>query len=190
MKRPRQQKIQCFCSEYECVSFSIKRELCIKHYKRKQRSRSSKPRWSTIFCYCKVEGCANPNSTKGLCRKHRISYLKTLPGYEDQVIAKSKRYRAKHQERIRARKRAWKKANPGKCSYENRQREIAKIKRIPQWLTKEDLQLIKEFYINRPKGYHVDHIVPLQGKNVSGLHCPWNLQYLPALENIRKGNRL
>jgi 5-methylcytosine-specific restriction endonuclease McrA len=60
------------------------------------------------------------------------------------------------------------------------------LKRIPRWA---DLQKIKEFYKNCPPGLTVDHIIPLCGKEVSGLHVHTNLQYLTLRENSRKSNK-
>lgn len=59
-------------------------------------------------------------------------------------------------------------------------------KAMPPWV---DEFKIKEIYSKCPDGYHVDHIIPLQGINVCGLHVPWNLQYLPAKDNISKSNK-
>lgn len=56
----------------------------------------------------------------------------------------------------------------------------------PKWA---NLELIEEFYRNRPEGMHVDHKEPLNGEFVCGLHVIENLQYLPATENLSKGNK-
>lgn len=61
----------------------------------------------------------------------------------------------------------------------------SKIQRTPAWANLEE---IKEIYANRPEGYHVDHIIPLQGELVCGLHVENNLQYLKATDNCSKNN--
>ena len=65
-------------------------------------------------------------------------------------------------------------------------RRASKLQRTVGW---SDYKAIKEFYKNCPIGYSVDHIVPLQGINVSGLHVLNNLQYLTQSENSSKGNK-
>lgn len=72
----------------------------------------------------------------------------------------------------------------------------SKLKRTPPWLTIEHFEQIKDFYLickmfqlYTGEKYHVDHIVPLRGEHVSGLHVPWNLTVLPASENCKKFNK-
>ncbi len=76
-------------------------------------------------------------------------------------------------------------------------RRAKKLNATPKWLTEMQLDDIKALYLKCKvlkvlTGiiYHVDHIIPLQGDNVSGLHVPWNLQILPWYENLSKGNRV
>ncbi len=66
-------------------------------------------------------------------------------------------------------------------------RRAAKSQATPPWAY---LEKIKQIYLNCPEGYDVDHIIPLRGKNVRGLHVEYNLQYLPHDVNVKKGNRL
>lgn len=60
------------------------------------------------------------------------------------------------------------------------------INRTPVWADEEK---IKEIYLKCPGGYHVDHIIPLQGEYISGLHIETNLQYITKRDNSRKGNK-
>jgi hypothetical protein len=66
----------------------------------------------------------------------------------------------------------------------------------PNWLTAVNKAQIQEMYdiakareMQTSVEYHVDHIIPINGKSVSGLHVPWNLQVITAKENLRKGNK-
>jgi len=72
------------------------------------------------------------------------------------------------------------------AAYNAAKYKAAKLLATPKWA---DLTAIKNFYLNCPPGFHVDHILPLRGVNVCGLHVIENLQYLPALENLQKSNK-
>jgi hypothetical protein len=80
----------------------------------------------------------------------------------------------------------WKKRNKGLVNATAAKRNSAKLLRTVAWA---NLEKIKEIYKNCPKGMVVDHIIPLQGKLVSGLHVENNLQYLTPSENNRKSNK-
>jgi hypothetical protein len=75
-------------------------------------------------------------------------------------------------------------------------RKAARLQRTPIWLTEFDKLKIQCIYavaamLTRHNGepWHVDHIIPLQGKIVSGLHVPSNLRVMRGVENIRKYNK-
>lgn len=93
--------------------------------------------------------------------------------------------------------REWKKNNPEAAALMSRmassKRNAKKKMATPPWLTDDQLALIRSIYeeairLTKETGtpYEVDHIVPLSGKTVSGLHVPWNLRAIPAQENNRR----
>lgn len=97
---------------------------------------------------------------------------------------------------VRARNKAWQEQNQADVNAANAKRRCSRISRTPKWLTSDQLDAIKLRYkearaLTRMTGvkHNVDHIVPLQGKTVSGLHVPWNLRVIPARDNARKKNR-
>lgn len=108
----------------------------------------------------------------------------------------SKGYREQNQELCARRIKNWEERNPDRVRAKNSRRRAAKLKAQPKWLNEEQKEQIVSFYylakdceVMTGEKYHVDHIVPLQGKEVCGLHVPWNLQVLPSDLNQIKSNK-
>lgn len=108
---------------------------------------------------------------------------------KDRVIEIKRAYVARNPEKVAESKRKWVKANKHKILAKTIRYQASKRNQVPKWLTKDEIKKIEQFYINCPQGYEVDHIIPLRGKNVSGLHVIWNLQYLTRSENRKKSNK-
>ena len=114
----------------------------------------------------------------------------------EQHYGKKKISYERNKEHHLAQKKLYRQANKGKLRALNAARkEVVKL-RTPTWLSSDDKWLIREIYElaalrTEQLGFQwdVDHRVPLQGELVSGLHVPWNMQVIPAIENIRKKNK-
>jgi len=145
---------------------------------------------------CKV--CVNTckeayrQNNSGKIKAREKAYYQNNP---DKVKASAKAYYQNNSEKIKARKKAYQQNNSDKVNAYNAKRRATKLNATPSWLTGPQEAHIKRTYALATlmkeitgKDHHVDHIIPLNGKNVSGLHVPWNLQVLPADINIAKSN--
>ena len=114
----------------------------------------------------------------------------------DKVKEKSDRYREKNREAHNTYNRAWFAENSDKRAAYQAKRKATILQRTPRWLTEDDHWMIEQAYdLAKARTemlgfeWHVDHVVPLQGKQVSGLHTPSNLAVIPGAENCRKNSR-
>ena len=117
--------------------------------------------------------------------------------YEKNKEAVIERAQARTAERKQAYRRAHKQANPDtyKALVSLRRRRFRQA--TPKWLSAEQKLEIRLKYrlaieLSRRTGvrHAVDHVVPLQGENVCGLHVPWNLEVITQDENLKKSNKL
>ena len=150
--------------------------------------------------YCK----ANKEQVAVYAKAYRIANREHLNAYakghyqanKEKVTAAVRAYYRDNKERKTAYAKAYNTANRGKCNATTAKRKAAKIQRTPRWLTNDDYRAIRSLYetaaaLTKSTGinHQVDHIIPLQGRTVSGLHCPANLQILTQSENCSKHNK-
>jgi hypothetical protein len=121
--------------------------------------------------------------------------------WKEQHSAENRLYNTQWQQQNKDKKlhnhKKWRQSNPNKVSSYTALRRAVKLQATPKWLKEEHYKQIESFYwlaklqceLTDSK-YEVDHIVPLKGKTVCGLHVPWNLQILTERENRFKSNRI
>ena len=165
------------------------------------------------FLYAKCKSCkalvrkAHDKKNRAKLNKQRREYVKN----NKELVASWKRADyLKHKPKRLATMKNWvkrntllrnkiskkyRKANPEKVNFLTAKRRAAKLQRIPKWLTKSDWIEIRWAYTEARRltkltgiQHEVDHIIPLQGKKVSGLHCPQNLQILTSQANKEKSD--
>jgi hypothetical protein len=92
---------------------------------------------------------------------------------------------------------AWKDRNPLEVKASTKHRRDKHKQATPKWLSLEQKAEIRKIYVDAMTvskvtkvPYVVDHIIPLRGQDVCGLHVPWNLQIMSREENLKKSNKL
>lgn len=129
-------------------------------------------------------------------KEQQLAYRKAY--YNDnleKVASIQKRWRQANLEKDAANQKAWKQANADKVNADAARRRAAKLRATPCWDEELTNLVAQEAYHlaklrEKVTGFtwHVDHVIPLQGKNVCGLHAWNNFAVIPASENLSKNN--
>ena len=154
-----------------------------------------------ICCSCKqslMSSCftKHSHSADGLqskCKACRKAYDQARYAVNrEEQIARSREWNLANPERTRASGRRADSKRMGKQTAKKTQ-YVEYIKRAtPAWADLQEIAMFYEVSDVLSRGgvrFHVDHIVPIRGKNCSGLHVSENLRVVPAHENLKKGNR-
>ena len=117
--------------------------------------------------------------------------------YREKNLLRAANYRAKNPEKVAQSSRRWQQNNKGKRAAYQMNREARKLQATPKWLSATQKKHVELFYSEAVSlsqrfnaSIHVDHIVPLRGKNVCGLHVPWNMQLVTQSYNCSKNNKV
>lgn len=139
----------------------------------------------------------DPEKYAAITTKARRDYRDRHPGREYRLFREAIEADPERRAAYRTRYNDWHRANhqkePARKYALNAERRAGRHRATPAWLSAEQRVAMLEIYREaRRRGpeWHVDHIIPLNGTEVSGLHVPWNLRIIRASENLAKGNKL
>lgn len=120
---------------------------------------------------------------------HETNYARN----SEKIRARRKEYYAKNKERETKRNAEYAKNNKGRCNAIKLKYHAKKLKATPSWADSEKIRIVyeKAEWLSNLMGkvFHVDHVIPLQGENVCGLHVWENLQILEYSINCSKKNK-
>lgn len=132
------------------------------------------------------------NRCKECVGAYMAQYYKDNP---EQVKARVATWVANNRSRHNAKCAKWVKANPAKVNARTARRYASKTQATPVWLTEDEHWMLEQAYeLARLRTkmlgikFEVDHIVPLRGRRVRGLHVPWNVRVVPLKDNRTKSN--
>jgi len=171
--------------------------------KKKSRERYLKNREKVLErskTYLKENGEKIRQYQKRWREENREEILEYKKGYyksnRETLLKKSSEYQRNNKEGTRERVRRYRNTDKGRDnanSQRNHRRRREKHASLGRSFRKQVLEIYKQSKeISRATGvvHEVDHIIPLLGRDVCGLHVPWNLQIIPREENRAKTNRV
>ena len=154
----------------------------------------SSTRKGGLHCYCKP--CENEKSRQQYAKHKARKDAQNKRWYEENKqsrLLSQMVWSKENKEKVLEAGRRYRKRNLAKDCAKVAKRNATKIQATPVWANKTRIEcyysLAAMFNKNTDEKWHVDHIVPLRGKNVCGLHVDYNLRVIPAIENMKKGNR-
>ena len=112
----------------------------------------------------------------------------------EQAAARKAKWREENRDKHNAINREWFANNKNKRASYQAKRKATILQRTPAWDPHAHLIIAKyqlATMLTKASGsvHHVDHIIPLQGRKVSGLHVFSNLRVIPGSDNVKKSNK-